>query len=117
MFLFNEIIGHVGLLELPLKGMRYTWSNIQNNPLSEQLDWFFTSTNWICDYPNSMVLPLAKTGSDHVPCVVVVHTTIPKTKLFHFENYWVDMPGFKECVTESWSNISHKSSSVAICYR
>ena len=24
-FLFNEIIGHLGILELPLKGRAYTW--------------------------------------------------------------------------------------------
>jgi hypothetical protein len=38
MLLFNEIIGHLGLLELPLKGRKYTWSNMQENPLLEQLD-------------------------------------------------------------------------------
>jgi hypothetical protein len=45
MFLFNEIIGHLGLLELQLKGRKFTWSNKQNTPLLEQLDWFFTSSN------------------------------------------------------------------------
>ena len=39
-FLFNSIISHHGLIELPLKGRRYTWSNMQDNPLLEQLDWF-----------------------------------------------------------------------------
>ena len=34
-FLFNEIIGHLGLLELPLKGRRFTWSNMQDFPLLE----------------------------------------------------------------------------------
>lgn len=38
---------HLGLLELPIKGRSYTWSNMQENPLLEQLDWFFTSTTWI----------------------------------------------------------------------
>jgi hypothetical protein len=38
MFLFNEIIGHLGLLELPLKGRAYTWSNMQEEPF-----W----SNWI----------------------------------------------------------------------
>jgi hypothetical protein len=38
MFLFNEIIGHLGLLELPLKGRSFTWSNMQSSPLLEQLD-------------------------------------------------------------------------------
>jgi hypothetical protein len=45
MFLFNEVIGHLGLLELQLKGRKYTWSNKQNAPILEKLDWFFTSYN------------------------------------------------------------------------
>jgi hypothetical protein len=40
MFIFNEIIDHLGLLELPIKGRSYTWSNMQCDPLLEQLDWF-----------------------------------------------------------------------------
>jgi hypothetical protein len=61
-----------------------------------------------------MVLPLAKTGSDHVPYVVHIDTEIPKAKLFRFENYWVDMPGFQQCVKESWAEVSHKTYSSAI---
>jgi hypothetical protein len=114
MFLFNEVIGHLGLLELPLKGKKFTWSNMQKTPLLEQLDWFFTSSNWILDYPNSMVLPLARKGSDHTPCIVNIDTDIPKAKLFRFENFWVDLPGFMECVKKSWSNPSHKNYSSAI---
>lgn len=45
MFIFNEIIGHLGLLELPIKGRAFTWSNMQDSPLLEQLDWFFTSVD------------------------------------------------------------------------
>jgi hypothetical protein len=44
MLLFNEIIVHLDLLELPLKGKKYTWSNMQEH-LLEQLDWFFTGSN------------------------------------------------------------------------
>jgi hypothetical protein len=114
MLLFNDIIGHLGLLELPLKGRAYTWSNMQAVPLLEQLDWFFTSANWIVDYPNSMVLPLAKTGSDHIPCVVTIGTDIPKAKIFRFENYWINMQGFFDCVKKSWEKGSNKSYSSAI---
>jgi hypothetical protein len=114
MFLFNEEIGHLWLLELQLKGRKFTWSNMQEIPLLEQLDWFFTSSNWISVLPNTMVLPLAKTGSDHVPCVVSIDTNIPKAKLFRFENYWVQMPGFIECVSKSWEKLSHKGYSFAI---
>ena len=57
MFLFNDVIGHLGLVGLPLKGRAYTWSNMQEDPLLEKLDWFFTSANWTSVYPNTLVLP------------------------------------------------------------
>ena len=36
--LFNDIIRAQALIELPLKGRSYTWSNMQDDPLLEQLD-------------------------------------------------------------------------------
>lgn len=113
-FIFNEIIGHLGLLELPLKGRSFTWSNMQDTPLLEQLDWFFTSADWISYYPMTEVLPLARTASDHVPCVVTIKTSIPKSNLFRFENYWVELDGFMECVKESWQKPSRKSHITAV---
>jgi hypothetical protein len=49
-----------------------------------------------------MVTTLAKPTSDHVPYVVSIDTVIPKAKIFRFENYWVDQPGFLDCVKNSW---------------
>ena len=43
--IFNDIIGHLGLVEILLKGRAFTWSNMQQSPLLEQLDWFFTSVS------------------------------------------------------------------------
>lgn len=60
MLVFNDIIQHLGLIELLLKGRSYTWSNMQEQPLMQQLDWFFTSPAWTLSYPNTIVLPLAK---------------------------------------------------------
>jgi hypothetical protein len=31
--IFNDAIGHLGLVELPLKGRAFTWSNMQSDPL------------------------------------------------------------------------------------
>ncbi|XP_073362668.1 uncharacterized protein [Aegilops tauschii subsp. strangulata] len=60
-----------------------------------------------------MVRPLARTASDHVPYVVSIATTIPKARIFRFENYWVDLPGFFECVEQSWNAPTMKSNSAA----
>jgi hypothetical protein len=103
-FLFNSIISHLGLVELPLKGRAFTWSNMQDSPLLQQIDWFFTSCQWSLSFPNTEVLPLAKSTSDHVPCVVKIATAIPKAKIFRFENHWIQQPGFFELVERVWNS-------------
>lgn len=102
MMLFNEAISSLGLVELPLKGRRFTWSNKQQSPLLERLDWFFTSAAWTLTYPNSFAYPLVMETSDHVPCVISVSTAIPKHFLFRFENYWLHHPEFFNVVQNSW---------------
>jgi hypothetical protein len=49
-----------------------------------------------------MVLPLAKVTSDHIPCKIVIGTSIPKTNIFRFENLWPEHPGFLESVKSGW---------------
>lgn len=61
-----------------------------------------------------MVHPLARTASDHVPCVVSIATSIPNAKIFRFENYWVDLPGLFDCVEQSWNAPTKKSNYAAI---
>ena len=96
--IFNDAIGHLGLVELPLKGRAFTWSNMQDNPLLEQLDWFFTSVNWTIDFPSTEVLPLAKITSNHIPCRISIGTRIPKANIFRLENYWMEQHDFLQVV-------------------
>ena len=98
MLTFNDFIQSQALVELPIKGRQFTWSNMQTDPLLEQIDWFFTSSNWTSNYPNTTVGPLPKTVSDHTPCVVSIESSVPKSKVFRFENFWISHPGFLELV-------------------
>ena len=102
MLLFNSIIQNLDLEEIPLKGRAYTWSNMQDNPLLEKLDWIFTSTNWTTQFPNTMAIPLAKLTSDHIPIQIQIGTSIPKANIFRFEEYWLEFDGFMEVVGNSW---------------
>ena len=102
------------LTEIPIKGRSYTWSNMQQNPLLEQLDWVFTSLNWTASFPNTIVNPLGRPVSDHIPCSVVIQTTIPKCKIFRFETYWIAHPGFMDIVEQAWNKpIRHGKTSNA----
>ena len=62
MLLFNSIIQAHDLEEIPLKGRAYTWSNMQNIPLLEKLDWVFTSNGWTTTFPNTLAMPMARLG-------------------------------------------------------
>ena len=101
MLIFNEAISELGLVELPLKGRKYTWSNMQQVPILEKLDWFFTSASWTVSYPNTLVYPLVKPTSDHLPCVISIDTNIPRAKIFRFENYWMQHSDFKDIVANA----------------
>ena len=103
MLLFNEAISRVGLIELPLKGRQYTWSNMQQCPLLEKLDWFFTSESWTISYPATMATALSKPISDHVPCVIDIDTKLPTSNVFRFENYWLQFESFKQIVQNAWN--------------
>jgi hypothetical protein len=63
MILFNEAINNLGLVDIPLKGRKFTWSNMQDSPLLQRLDWFFTFLAWSTTFPNTIALPLAMTTS------------------------------------------------------
>jgi hypothetical protein len=76
---------------------------MQDQPLLQQIDWFFTSYQWTIKFPNSMVHSLARSTSDHVPCVVSISTSIPKAQIFWFENHWIQQPGFLQIVHNSWN--------------
>ena len=102
--IFNEVISNLGLLEIPLKGRNFTWSNMQSEPLLEQIDWVFTSINWISDFPNTLLLPLARPTSDHIPCKIQIGTSIPKAQVFRFEIFLVKHLGFFDVVKSVWSS-------------
>lgn len=87
MMLFNEAISSLGIVEIPLHGRRYTWTNMQQPPLLERLDWFFSSNAWTLKYPHTLARSLIMETSDHWPCVIEIKTSIPRPRIFRFKNY------------------------------
>jgi hypothetical protein len=104
MLLFNSIIQHLDLEEIPLKGRAFSWSNMQLDPLLEKLDWIFTSSEWTSTYPDTMAIPLAKLSSDHIPIQVKIGNAITRANIFRFEEFWLDIDGFGELVASNWLN-------------
>lgn len=54
MLLFNNAISSLGLVEIPLHGRKFTWTNKQHSPFLERLDWFLSSQSWTSSYPHTL---------------------------------------------------------------
>lgn len=104
MYMFNEAVSNLDLVEIPFSGRDFTWNNMQDDPLLVKLDWVFTSSAWTLSYPATFVQPLSRPISDHIPYVVHIGSSIPKSKIFRFENYWVHHAGFLDTVALHWNN-------------
>jgi hypothetical protein len=76
---------------------------MQESPLMEQIDWFFSLALWTSTFLNTEVKPLSRNTSDHVPLLISIGTEIPKAKIFHFENFWLDCHGFLSMVENAWA--------------
>ena len=111
MLLFNEALIALGVVELPLHGQRFTWSNKQLSPLLERLDCFFTLQSWTNIFPNTFVSTLTMETSDNSPCLISIKTTIPKVKIFRFENYLMEHEQFLNIVQHGWSLPTFQSDS------
>jgi endonuclease/exonuclease/phosphatase family metal-dependent hydrolase len=70
MLKFNEAISNLDLVEIPLHGLSYTWSNRQREPLLQRLDWVFISQEWSIVYPDTCAKTMSRDISNHVPCLV-----------------------------------------------
>lgn len=103
MMLFNAVIHHLDQVEIAFQGISCSWSNMQDNPLLEKLDWVFTSSSWTLQHLDTSVLPLARPISDHVLYVIKIGTNIPKGSVFSFENFWMELSGFMEVVQLHWN--------------
>jgi len=58
MLLFNEANSSLGIEEIRLHGRWFTWTNKQQPPLLEWLDWFFSSSAWTLRYPHTIARSL-----------------------------------------------------------
>jgi hypothetical protein len=57
---------------------------------------------WTTQFPETLVLPLARTTSNHLPCKIQIGTNIPKANIFRFENYWFNHPTCLEHIANAW---------------
>lgn len=102
---FNDWINHHNLVDLPLHGVEFTWSNMQKDPVICHLDRFLVSTDWVDLFPDCIQRALARPISNH--CSLMLETGLEDWgPPFRFEVMWLSKNGFTNCVKEWWSSFS-----------
>lgn len=75
---FNDLILDLSLIEPPLFGRRFTWSNDQLFLSCVKLDLFLYSPNWEDLFPLSSTRALPRPLSDHIPLILNTNTSMSK---------------------------------------
>lgn len=99
---FRRFINEMELKEVPLIGRRYTWSNERDSPTLVKLDRVLCTTTWEDLYPDCVFQSHATEMSDHCPLLLGLKDKVAGKRRFHFESFWLRLPGFMETVQQSW---------------
>ncbi|XP_026405470.1 uncharacterized protein LOC113300482 [Papaver somniferum] len=98
---FNKFIVEHDLIDLPLKGARFTWSNGQSNPVMCRLDKFLISPSFEQHFPFVSQLAKARPTSDHIPLLLDISDPSWGPSPFRFEAMWFLENGFLQLL-EVW---------------
>jgi endonuclease/exonuclease/phosphatase family metal-dependent hydrolase len=67
---FNVLIRDFAVIDVPLRGRRYTWSNRQLAPVFSKLDHVFLSNEWSLEFPMITLQAQVMIVSDHIPIIL-----------------------------------------------
>lgn len=101
MQMFNNFIEEWGLVDLPLRGAKYTWTNNQSSKVCSRLDRFLLLMDWL-DFKAVSQETIPCSGSDHVPVLLAINARDSGPCPFKFELMWLEVAGFKELIKEWW---------------
>ncbi|KAK8544996.1 hypothetical protein V6N12_025851 [Hibiscus sabdariffa] len=106
---FYEFVDSLGLLELPISGGNFTWSNHRSDEDSilEKLDRALCSFEWSSLFPKAIGVLDVAMGSDHAPIIILSQGMMKKYKKeFKFESKWLLEDECTSTVQKSWDPIS-----------
>ncbi|KAL4189345.1 hypothetical protein AMTRI_Chr08g165000 [Amborella trichopoda] len=107
---FSDFISRNELLDIPLQGSKFTWSNHSSNPTLSKLDRFLTSVDWDEKIPKTTSLTLPKPTSDHCP-ILLDTNAIPKGPCpFRFELHWLQDSNLFPLVQSWWTSFASQGS-------
>ena len=94
MFDFSDFISSHGLIDLPLDGGYFTWSNTHEQVLRSRIDCILFLTDWEVQFTNVYHWRLPCLMFDHFPIILDYGSFQRSCHPFRFENMWLKAEGF-----------------------
>ena len=101
MGLFKALIQDLELIEYPLLGWRFTWSNERQLSTQTRIDRVFVSKDWDLAHPQYQLTPASSNVSDHCP-LLLSKMQRRHYKGFRFEAQWLNYEDFPSVVHQAW---------------
>ncbi|GMI83371.1 hypothetical protein HRI_002006400 [Hibiscus trionum] len=105
---FNSFIEELAVIDLPLHGSRFTWSNYRDNPSFSRLDRFLLSTEFLRVWLDILQSAFPKGISDHNPICLAILNTCWGPRPFKWFNHLADDNEYVEQIIEAYNMASRE---------
>lgn len=99
---FRVVLDDLELIDLPISGRRFTWSNEREDVTLSRIDRILISKEWELKFLAYQLCPASTAVSDHCP-LFLKKMNVKHYRGFRFESYWLSLEGFKEIVAQAWA--------------
>ncbi|CAL1391746.1 unnamed protein product [Linum trigynum] len=108
--LFNDRINSAELLDLGFSGPKFTWTrgNESTTVKASRIDRSLCNPRWNLAFPNTSVLHLPRTQSDHNPILTMIQmqeNSGPGSRPFRFEAAWLSDSRLQDLVSNAWDSL------------
>ena len=104
MYDFSNFISDNGLIDIPLSGGNFTWSNNRDLVSMSRIDRFLYTADWEEGFVTISQKRLVKLTSDYFPIMLECGSILRGRRPFRFENMWLKAEGFLERVHNWWGS-------------
>ncbi|KAL4180659.1 hypothetical protein AMTRI_Chr12g266970 [Amborella trichopoda] len=109
----SDFISHNELLDIPLQGNLFTWSDHSSQPTLSKLNRFLTSLQWDDAFLGNHAMALSKPTSDHCSILLQTHLAHRGPKPFRFELVWLEESSLSSLIPQWWDSFTALVSGMA----
>jgi hypothetical protein len=101
---FNRFIDDTFLVDLPLRGRKFTWYKGDGVTMS-RLDRFLLSEEWSLTWPNCSQVAQLRGISDHCPILLAADEDDWGPHPLRMLKCWTEVPGYQNFVRDKWHSL------------